>query len=140
MSTATTIQAHIAYELIGDTNPDVVSIEFLSHVIADPAHAHELGEQLDSLIRPDLPQSFVVDFGNVRSLGSTAFGAMVAFARKAGHVKVYNIRENLRLGAALSGLDDYAEYATSRQAAINLARKAAKQDLEDTAEYPIFVG
>jgi hypothetical protein len=64
---------------------------------------------------------------------------MVAFARRAGQVKICNIHEDLRLGAALSGLDDCAEYAISRQAAINLARKAARQDLEDTAEYPIFV-
>jgi anti-anti-sigma regulatory factor len=140
MSTATTIQAHIAYELIGGTDPDVVAIDFLSHVIADPAHADELGEQLDLLITPDLPRNFVIDFENVRSLGSTAFGAIVAFARKARQVKVCNIHGNLRLGAALSGLDDCAEYAISRQAAINLARQATKQDLEDTGEYPIFVG
>jgi anti-anti-sigma regulatory factor len=140
MSTATTIQAHISYELIGDANTDVVVIEFLSHVIADPVHAHELGEQLGSLIRPDLPQNFVIDFGNVRSLGSTAFGAMVAFAREAGQVKVCNIHGTLRLGAALSGLDDCVDYAISRQAAINLARNATRQALGDTAEYPIFAG
>lgn len=140
MSTATTIQAHIAYELIGDTNPEVVAIDFVSHVIADPAHAHELGEQLDSLIRPDLPQNFVIDFGNVRSLGSTAFGAILSFVRKAGQVKVCNIPGTLRIGAALSGLDDCTEYASSRQAAIKLARQANSHDLEDTAEYPIFLG
>jgi anti-anti-sigma regulatory factor len=139
MSTATTIQAHIAYELIGDTNPDVVAIEFVSRVIADPAHAYELEEQLDSLIRSDLPQNFVIDFGNVRFLGSTAFRAIVFFARQAGQVKVCNMDGNLRLGAALSGLDECTEYASGRQAAINLARQATRQELEDTAEYPIFV-
>jgi anti-anti-sigma regulatory factor len=140
MSTITTIQAHIAYELIGDTDPDVVVIEFLSHVIADPAHAQELGEQLDSLIRSDLPHNFVIDFGNVRSLGSTSMGAITAFARKTGQVKVCNLHATLRFGAALSGLDDCVEYAISRQAAIKLARNASRQALEDTAEYPIFVG
>jgi anti-anti-sigma regulatory factor len=139
MSTATNIQAHIAYELIGDTSPAVVAIEFLSHVIADPAHAHELGEQLDSLIRPDLPRNFVIDFANVRSVGSSAFGAIVAFALRAGQVRVCNIHGTLRLGAALSGLDECTEYAISRQAAINLAWKASSRDLEDTDEYPIFV-
>ncbi len=139
MSTVTSIQAHIAYVLIGDTSPAVVAIEFVSHVISDAAHAHELGEQLDSLIRPDLPRNLVIDFANVRSLGSSAFGAIVAFARKAGHVKVCNIHGTLRLGAALSGLDECTEYAISRQAAINLAWKASSQNLEDTDEYPIFV-
>ena len=140
MSTATTIQAHIAYELIDDTDPDVVVIDFLSHVMADPAHAHELQEQLESLIRPDLPQNFVIDFRNVRSLGSSAFGAIVTFMRQVHQVKVCNLDGNLRFGAALSGLDDCTEYAISRQVAINLARQGARRDMEDTAEYPIFTG
>src|SRR5262245_15304488 len=98
MSTAATIQPHIAYELIDDTNPDVIVIDFLSHDIADPACAHELGEQLDWLIRPELPQNFVIDFRNVRSMGSTAFGAIVGFARKARRVKLCNLLGTLRLG------------------------------------------
>jgi hypothetical protein len=53
MATTATIQAHIAYELIEDTNPPVVAIEFLSREIADPLHARQLGEQLESLVRFD---------------------------------------------------------------------------------------
>jgi len=136
MSTTTTIQAHIAYELIDDHNPDVVAIEFLSQEIAGPGHAHELGEQLDSLIRSDLPQNFVIDFANVRWLGSTAFGEIVSFARRVGRLCICNMHERLRLGAALTGLDDCAEFAANRQAAINGARRAAMRGQEDTVDYP----
>src|SRR5262245_46408251 len=73
MSTTSTIQAHISYELMDEEEPEVVVIEFLSRAISDPVHAHELGEQLDSLIRSELPLSFVIDFKNVKALGSTAF-------------------------------------------------------------------
>jgi len=136
MSTTTAIQAHIAYELIDDTHPDVVAIEFLSHEIAGPSQARELGEQLESLIRPDLPQNFVLDFCNVRSLGSTAFGEIVSFAQKVGRLHICNMQNNLRLGAALIGLDECAELAADRRAAINGARRTAMRDEEDTVDYP----
>jgi anti-anti-sigma regulatory factor len=136
MSSTTTTQAHIAYELIGDINPDVVAIEFLSQEIAGPLHARELGEQLDSLVRSDLPQHFVLDFGKVRSLGSTAFGEIVSFARKVGRLYICNMQENLRLGSALIGLDDCALFAASRRVAINWAKRAALRGEEDTVDYP----
>ena len=91
MSTATDRQAHIAYELIEDTNHQVVVIEFVSHDIISPAHARELGEQLHSLIRPEAPQYFVIDFAGVRSLGSTAFSEILSFVHKAKPVWVCNL-------------------------------------------------
>jgi anti-anti-sigma regulatory factor len=136
MASNTTIHAHIAYELIDDSDPDVVVIEFLSQDISGPWQARELAEQLESLIRPDLPRSFVIDFGNVEALGSSAFGAILSFAREAVSVCVCNLPEQLRLGAAMIGLDECAEYAASRSAAINLARRAAMRDEEDTVDYP----
>src|SRR4051812_20698962 len=98
MQTTSGTQAQIAYELIDDDNPEVVVIEFLSHEITGPLPAHELGEQLDSLIRPELPRNFVIDFSNVRSLGSTAFSEIVGFVRSAGRVRVCNMQRTLRLG------------------------------------------
>jgi anti-anti-sigma regulatory factor len=139
MSTVTTIQAHIAYELIEDTNHDVVIIEFLSQDIASPVHARELGEQLGSLIRPDSLQYFIIDFAKVRSLGSTAFGEIVSFVRKATPVWVCNLDATLRLGASLIGLDDCAKFAANRRVAINEAIKAARMDEEDTVDYPEWV-
>ncbi len=136
MSNTTTIQAHIAYELIDGTSRGVVAIEFLSHEIAGPLHATELGEQLDSLIRPDLPGYFVIDFGKVRSLGSTAFGEIVSFAHKVKRLYVFGMDGNLRLGAALIGLDDCAEFAANRRSAINAARRYATRGDEDTVDYP----
>jgi anti-anti-sigma regulatory factor len=136
MSSTTTIRAHIAYELIDDTMPEVTAIEFLSQEIAGPHQARELLEELDSLIRPDLPQYFVIDFGNVHSLGSTAFGAIVAFAHKVARPCLCNLQDNLKLGAALIGLQECTEFATNRRAAINQARRAAMQDQEDTVDYP----
>jgi anti-anti-sigma regulatory factor len=136
MSTTTTTQAHIAYELIDDRNPEVVVIEFLSQEIAGPLQARELGEQLDSLIRPDLPRRFVIDFSNVRLLGSTAFGEIAAFAHKVERLWVCNLPEELRLGAALIGLDDCAEFAANRPAAIIEARTTAFWNEEETVDYP----
>jgi anti-anti-sigma factor len=123
MSSASTLHAHIAYELIGETQPKVLVVEFLSHTIADPAHAAELSEQLASLIRPDLPSDFVLDFKKVRSLGSHAFTALESFAHNVrearGRVAVCNMDEFVRFGADMSGLADDAEFATDRQSAIN---------------------
>jgi anti-anti-sigma regulatory factor len=136
VSTTTTIQAHIAYELIGDHNPEVVIIEFLSHEVADLWKSWELGEQLNSLIRDDLPQNFVIDFGNVRSMGSSAFGEIVSFVRKVGWVWICNMQDHLRLGASLIGLDDCADFAESRKSAIIKAREAARQHEADTVDYP----
>jgi anti-anti-sigma regulatory factor len=136
MSPETTIQAHIAYELIDDTHPDVVAIAFLSPEIVGPGNARELGEQLDFLRRSDLPQHFVIDFANVRAMGSSAFGEIVSFARKVGRLSICNMKENLRLGSALIGLDDCAEFTGSRRAAIHRARRAALRGQEDTVDYP----
>jgi anti-anti-sigma regulatory factor len=136
VSITTATQAHIAYELIDDTSPGIVAIEFLSREIAGPLHAHEVGEQLDSLIRPDLPGNFVIDFGNVRSLGSTAFSEIVSFAHKVNRLYVCGMDGNLRLGASLIGLDDCAEFAASRRSAVNAARRYAMRGEDDTVDYP----
>jgi anti-anti-sigma regulatory factor len=136
VSTTTTIQAHIAYELIDDNNPEVVVIQFLSHEIADPWTARALGEQLHSLIRPDLPQNFVIDFDNVRSLGSSAFGEIASFIREVGWVWICNLQDHLRLGASLIGLDDCADLTESRKSAITKAQYAARHHEEDTVDYP----
>jgi anti-anti-sigma regulatory factor len=136
MSTATTIQAHIASELIEDTNHDVVVIEFESHDIASPVHARELGEQLNSLMRPHSLQYFVIDFARARSVGSTAFGEIVSFVRKARPVWVCNLDAKLRLGASLIGLDECAKFAANRRMAINEAIRTARRDEEDTVDYP----
>ncbi len=136
MSPTTTIQAHIAYELIDDTHPAVVAIEFLSPEIVGPAQAGELGEQLDSLLEADLPRHFVIDFAGVRALGSSAFGEIVSFARKVGRLTICNMQDNLRLGSALIGLDERAEFTETRRAAINRARRAALRSQEDTVDYP----
>lgn len=139
MSATSIDQADIAYELIDDTNPEVVIIEFLSHDVTSELHSRELGEQLESLIGTELPQQFIIDFANVRALGSTAFGEILSFARKVRHVTMCNLQGNLRFGASLIGLDDFADLATDRRVAINLARKAAMRGLEDTVDYPVIV-
>jgi anti-anti-sigma regulatory factor len=136
MSSATITHAHITYDLIDDKHPEVVLIEFVSHEIAGPHHARELGEQLDSLIRPELPRNYVIDFANVRSLGSTAFGELVAFVRRVGRVRVCNLDSTLHLGATMIGLHDWVEFADSRAAAIRAARRDGRQGEEDTVDYP----
>lgn len=140
MLSTSTIQAHIDYELVDGWEPTVVVIGFVSRTISDPVHAHELGEQLDSLIRAELPLNFVIDFKNVESLGSTAFGEICAFARRVrwwgGSVRICNLHDSLQLGAALIGLEDHAEFAPSRQSAIHEARKSARRGEVDAVYYP----
>ena len=70
------VNAQIAYEPIN--NPSAVIIEFLSHEIADPEHSSGLSRQLAALVRPDLPNRYVLDFQKVRIFSSTAFGARSA--------------------------------------------------------------
>ena len=140
MSTATAIQAHIAYVLIEGSNHEVVIIDFASHEIASPAHARELGEQLDSLIRPRSLQYFVIDFAAVRSLGNTAFSEVVSFVRKARAVWVCNLDEKLRLGASLSGLDDCATIVANRRAAITQVERTAREAVEETVDFPGLAG
>jgi anti-anti-sigma regulatory factor len=136
MSTTTAIQTHIAYELIENTDHQVVVIEFVSHDIISPAHARELGEQLHSLIRPQPAQYFVIDCAGVRALGSSAFSELVSFVQKAKPVWVCNLDNTLRLGAALVGLDNWAKFAANRSAAINEAERTARWDEDDTVDYP----
>jgi anti-anti-sigma regulatory factor len=139
MSTSTAIQTHIAFELIDDDHPEVVVIEFLSHDLAGPFLACELREQLRSLLRANFPHNYVLDFGNVRAMGSTVFGEIISFVRRAGQVRVCNIHDSLRLGASMIGLDDCVEFAPSRRAAIEAALRAARRGEEETVDYPIFV-
>ena len=136
MSTASTIQTHIAYELIEESNHEVVVIEFTSHDITSPAHARELREQLRSLIRSQPPQYFVIDCAGVRALGSSAFSALVSFVHTAKPVWVCNLDNTLRLGAALVGLDNWAKFAVNRRAAIREAERTARWDEDDTVDYP----
>jgi anti-anti-sigma regulatory factor len=136
MTTMTSTRAHIAYEMIGDYTPEVVVIEFLSDDIAGPNQAQELADQLDSLIRPELPRNFVIDFANVQALGSTAFAEIADFVRRVGRVRVCNLHKLLQLGAALIGLDMRVEFADSRRQAIRAARRDWMRGEEDTVDFP----
>ena len=136
MSTSTMARAHIACEWIGEDKPEVVVIDLLSQEMCSPLLAEELGTQLDSLIRPDVPRNFVIDFANVRSLGSTAFSEIANFVRRVGRVRVCNLDDMLQLGASLIGLDDWVHFAESRNQAIRAARRDWRRGEEDTVDYP----
>ena len=113
--------AHISYERID--RPRAGLVEFLSHSIADPEHSAELSRQLASLVRPELPNRYVLDFKNVRTFSSTGFGALVSFVlkvRKAGgQVIICNMDEFVRFGADIIRLGDYAPIVADRQAALD---------------------
>jgi anti-anti-sigma regulatory factor len=134
---STTIkQSHIAYELLDRAEPSVVVIAFETPDLSDPVHGRELGEELDSMICPDLPVRFVIDFEDVRAMGSTAFCELEAFARRVrwwgGRVEACNLDPCLMFGASLSGLDEQVEFAGSLRAAVAMARM--------DAGHPVFVG
>ena len=136
MSIATATHAHIEYELIGEDQAEVVVIGFLSHEIVGPHQADELREQLDAMIRADWCGNYVIDFRNVWSLGSTAFAEIAGFVRRVWRVRLCNLDETLRLGAALIGLDEEVEMFDSRAAAIRAARRDARRGEEDTVDFP----
>ncbi len=114
--------ALIAYDLVEESNPKVVIVEFLIHTIADPTLAAQLGQQLGSLIRPELPKQFLLDFKNVKTFSSTAFGALVSFILKVrdagGRVKLCNMNEFVRFGADVIRMGEFSEFATDRTTAI----------------------
>jgi hypothetical protein len=136
MSTATTVQAHIAYKLIEGTDHQVVIIEFVSGEITVSRHARELGEQLDLLIRPQPVQYFVIDCTGVRALGNSAFSEILTFAQKARAVWVCNLDHTLRFGASLIGLENWVKFAADRRAAIEQAEMCALWDQDETVDYP----
>lgn len=136
MTAGTSVQTHIAYDLIDAHHPEITVIEFLSRDIVGPHQAHELHEQLESLIWAGVPRNFVIDFSNVRSLGSSAFAVIADFVRKFGHVRACNISHGLQLGAALIGLENWVRLTESRESAIREARRAARHGQDDTDDYP----
>jgi anti-anti-sigma regulatory factor len=136
MSPTATIHAHITYELIGDSEPVVVVIDFQSPEILGSVHARELREQLASLAASELPHNFLIDFSNVRTLGSSAFTEILWFAHNVSRLTICNLKPQLRLGAAMVGLGDCAEITADRRSGINAARRAAIRDQEDTVDYP----
>ena len=119
--------AHISYAVDDHKHPCVVIVELLSHAIADPAHAAELSQQLSALIRPDLPCRYVLNFQGVRSLSSTALGALLSFILKVRHadgqVAICNMDEFVRFGAGLIRFGDFAHFAGDRASAIAAVRE-----------------
>ncbi len=91
MSTAMAMQAHIAYELIEETNHQLVIVEFLSHDITSPAQ------------RENLQSNFIRCFGvnHASILSSTA--------RASGHWGVRRLVKSY----PLSRLRDRCGFATS---------------------------
>jgi anti-anti-sigma factor len=113
--------AHISYELID--SPRATIVDVISHSIGDPEHAAELSRQLALLVRPELPNRYVLDFNKVRTFSSTGFGALVAFVLKVrktgGQVLICNMDEFVRFGADIIRLGDYAPIVANRQAALD---------------------
>src|SRR5262245_29739733 len=136
MTVSATVQTHIAYDLIDEHHPEVTVIEFLSREIVGPHQAEELREQLESLVWSGVPRNFVIDFANVRALGSSAFGVIATFVRKYGHVRACNVSNGLRLGAAMTGLENWVQFAESRDAIIREARNDARRGQDETEDYP----
>ncbi len=113
--------AHIRYEPID--RPRAAVVEFLTRAFGDPERASELSRQLASLVRPELPDRYIVDFRDVHTFSSTGFGALVAFVlkvRKAGgQVVICNMDEFVRFGADIIHLGDYAPIVADRRAALD---------------------
>ena len=120
--------AQISYAVDDHKRPRVVIVEFLSHAIADPTHAAELSQQLSMLIRPGLPCRYVLDVRGVRSLSSTAFGALLSFILKVRHadgqVAICNMDEFVRFGADIIRIGDFAQFTDDRASAVAVVLEA----------------
>ncbi len=138
MSSITAHEPFIAYELIEDELPEVTVIEFVHGDILGPHQARELREQLESLMSSGVPRNVVIDFRNARMLGSSAFGVIAKFVRQLARVRACNISHSLRLGASLIGLDDWVDFAQSRESAVQAALEDARRGREETADYPVL--
>jgi anti-anti-sigma regulatory factor len=136
MSSVATNHGHIASELIGEHQADVVVIELLGPDVVGPRQARELRNQLDSLDWAGFPRHLVIDFRNVLSFGSSAFGVIAGFVRQFSTIRVCNMRKSLRLGAALIGLDERVEFVEAREAAVSGAMADARRGQDDTVDYP----
>jgi anti-anti-sigma regulatory factor len=136
MSIATATHALFECELIGHGDPDVVVISFLSHEIVGAHQADDLREQLEALIRADWCGNYVIDFRDLRSIGSSAFAEIAGFVRRVRRVRFCNLDRTLQLGATLIGLDEDVEICASRHAAIRAARRDARRNEDDTVDYP----
>ncbi len=101
---------HIARDIVG--HAQVVEITKTS--VSDPLTASELKTQLFSLIDPQSPMNFVLDFKHVKTFTSTAFGAVMAFIlevrKRGGRVAICSMEEFIRFGADVIHMRDYAEF------------------------------
>jgi anti-anti-sigma factor len=117
----------IAYELVEPAQPKVVVVDLLKDSLADAHHAAKLGQELSALVRQDLPSRYVLDFSKVRNVGSTAFGALIAFILKVreggGRVGICNMHNFVRFGADTIRMGDFAQFAPDRQTAIDALLK-----------------
>jgi hypothetical protein len=135
MSTATIVRDHIAHELIESTNRQVVLVEFVSPEITGVGETRELATQLGLLIRPQLPQYFVIDCGSLRSLGSAAFGEILSFVQRARAVWICNLDSALWCDAFSIGLNNWVRCAANRHLGIAEAQRTARWDEEDSVSY-----
>jgi anti-anti-sigma regulatory factor len=119
--------SEIAYEVAERAGAHAVVVDLLIESIGDPGAAARLGQQLSALIRPDLPKRFVLDFHKVKLVGSTGFGALVAFVLKVreagGRVAICSMDHFVRFGADVIHLGNYAEFTPDRSTAIDVALK-----------------
>jgi hypothetical protein len=88
------------------------------------------------LIRPELAQSFVLDFRRVQSLGKVAFEEIDDFVRKVGWAWICHMNGSLRNGA--SSLEDRADFVANRQMAIRAAQTHDRRDEADTQEFAVW--
>jgi anti-anti-sigma factor len=115
---------HIARDIVDGAQ----IVEISTPSVADPKVASELKEQLFSLLQPDDPKNFVLDFKYVRMFSSTAFGAVMAFVlevrKRGGQVRTCSMDEFVRFGADVIRMGDYAEFHDDLTGALDSIRSA----------------
>lgn len=96
---ASDIPAHFQWDLVDG----VALVEILSRQINSPHLAQELGGQLMALFSSGATKRFVLDFHKTSYMSSTAFAAVLGFAKKVieagGKVRICSMHPDVRIGA-----------------------------------------
>ena len=138
MSARNTIGSHIAYELIDDRMRDAVLVEFVDPELTEPQQRASWVKSSTRCFGKTSRGISSSTLGTSGALDSAAVRAMRRVAHRVDRLFVCNVRDSMRLGTGLGGLDDCAEFVADRRTAINEARKAAMGDEEETVDYPVW--
>ena len=109
---------------------DVAVVQVTTHELRFPNQAQALSYELGLVVVQDWAAKTLIDLSRVDYIGSTTYASLVGAVKKAsemGHVvKFCGLKDSVRVGADIIGLDRIAEiHATEADALASFAAPAA---------------